>query len=180
MDRPNLMLTPNAVYLISRLLASTPDVQGQVRRNGYRLLRKARRVTHNWMREIVLKLQDAIDDDQTSELQRRACDMAATCRATFDVEDGTHLDVLQQMLPLQSNVPSSFTIILRLTSATHFRTFRNCSIEITDSLISWKCRSLNSFETTNADWIPLSHQFGPHTVREIEAGDNWMVPIHDG
>jgi len=46
------------------------------------------------MREIVLKLQDAIDNDQTSELQRRACDMAATCRATFDVEDGTHLEAL--------------------------------------------------------------------------------------
>jgi hypothetical protein len=46
------------------------------------------------MREIVLKLQDAVDDDQASELQRRACDMAATCRATFDVEDGIHLDAL--------------------------------------------------------------------------------------
>jgi hypothetical protein len=92
MDHPNLTLTPNAVYLISRLLASSSD--GQVRRNGYRLLRKARRVTHNWMREIVLKLQDAIDDDQTSELQRRACDIAVTCRATFDIEDGTHLDAL--------------------------------------------------------------------------------------
>ena len=43
---------------------------------------------------MVLKLQDADDDDQASELQRRACDMAATCRATFDVEDGTHLDAL--------------------------------------------------------------------------------------
>ena len=46
------------------------------------------------MHEIVLKLQDDVDDDQASELQRRACDMAATCRATFDVEDGTHLDAL--------------------------------------------------------------------------------------
>ena len=46
------------------------------------------------MREIVLKLQDNMDDDQANELQRRACDMAATCRATFDVEDGTHLRAL--------------------------------------------------------------------------------------
>ena len=39
------------------------------------------------MREIVLKLQDVNDNSQASELQRRACDMAATCRATFDAED---------------------------------------------------------------------------------------------
>jgi len=86
----SLTLMLNAVHLISRLLASSPDVQGEVRCNGYRLLRKARRVTHNWMRKIV----DAVDDDQTSELQRRACDLAASCRATFDVEDGIHLDAL--------------------------------------------------------------------------------------
>jgi len=41
------------------------------------------------MREILLKLQDAVDDKQASELQRLARDMAATCRATFDV-DGIH------------------------------------------------------------------------------------------
>jgi hypothetical protein len=46
------------------------------------------------MHEIVRKLQDAVDDDEASELQRRACDMAATCRATFDVDAGTHLDAL--------------------------------------------------------------------------------------
>ena len=66
----------------------------QVQENGYQLLRKARMVTHNWMREIVQKLQDTVDDDDASELQRRACDMAATCRATFDVDAGAHLDAL--------------------------------------------------------------------------------------
>ena len=45
------------------------------------------------MREIVHNLQDAVDDE-ASELQRRACEMAATCRATFDVDTGTHLDAL--------------------------------------------------------------------------------------
>ncbi|KIM46712.1 hypothetical protein M413DRAFT_23079 [Hebeloma cylindrosporum] len=79
------------IYLASRLLASTLD--WQVRENAYRLLGKARNMTHNWMLEIVNKLQDAVDDDQASELQRRACDMAATCRATFDV-DPAHLNAL--------------------------------------------------------------------------------------
>jgi hypothetical protein len=46
------------------------------------------------MREIVEKLQDAIDDNEISELQRRACEIAATCRATFDVDPGIHLDAL--------------------------------------------------------------------------------------
>ncbi|KAF8970976.1 hypothetical protein BDZ97DRAFT_1901937 [Flammula alnicola] len=82
------------IYLTSRLLASTADAQGQVRQSGYALLRKARSVTHKWMREIVHKLQDAVSDDEANELQRRACEMAATCRATFDVDTGTHLDAL--------------------------------------------------------------------------------------
>ena len=46
------------------------------------------------MREISHKLQDAVDNDEISELQRRACEMAATCRATFDVDPGIHLDAL--------------------------------------------------------------------------------------
>jgi hypothetical protein len=46
------------------------------------------------MHEIVQKLQGTVDDDEASELQRRACDVAATCRATFDVDPGDHLDAL--------------------------------------------------------------------------------------
>jgi hypothetical protein len=46
------------------------------------------------MREIAQKLQDAVDDNESSELQKRACEMAAICRATFDVDPGIHLDAL--------------------------------------------------------------------------------------
>lgn len=46
------------------------------------------------MRQIVQNLQKAIDDEQASELQRQACEMAATCRATFDVDVGIHLNAL--------------------------------------------------------------------------------------
>lgn len=80
------------VYLTSRLLASSVDVQ--VQHSGYTLLRKAREITHNWMREIVYKLQNAVDDHESKELQRQACEMAAICRATFDVDPGIHLDAL--------------------------------------------------------------------------------------
>jgi hypothetical protein len=48
------------------------------------------------MREIVHKLQLAVDDNEISELQRRACEIAAICRATFDVDPGIHLDALLQ------------------------------------------------------------------------------------
>jgi hypothetical protein len=47
------------------------------------------------MREIAQKLHDDnVDDNEIGELQRRACEIAATCRATFDVDPGTHLDAL--------------------------------------------------------------------------------------
>ena len=62
--------------------------------SAYALLRKARSVTYKWMREIVYNLQNTIDDDDCKELQIRACEMAATCRATFDVDPGVHLDAL--------------------------------------------------------------------------------------
>jgi len=41
------------------------------------------------MRQIAHKLRDAVNDNEIRELQRRACEMAATCRATFDVDPGT-------------------------------------------------------------------------------------------
>jgi hypothetical protein len=65
---------------------STADDQLQVREAGYALLRKAREVTHRWTREILSRLQKAVGDDEVDALQRRACEMAATCRSTFDVE----------------------------------------------------------------------------------------------
>jgi len=46
------------------------------------------------MGQIVQKLQTAVEDTEIRELQRRACEIAATCRATFDVDPGTHLDNL--------------------------------------------------------------------------------------
>lgn len=46
------------------------------------------------MREIIDKLQSAEDDEEANELQRRTCEIAATCRATFDVDSPPHLDYL--------------------------------------------------------------------------------------
>lgn len=83
----------NLVYLISRLLASTPDHQTEVRQNCYELLLEARRITHGWMLTILKRLASAIIDTD-NELHRQACEMGATCRATFDVDPDIHLDTL--------------------------------------------------------------------------------------
>ena len=75
-----------------RFLAATPDLPCPP---AYEVLQKARRVTYRWTHEIVSKLQDTtIDDKAADRLRIRACEMAATCRATFDVDPGTHLDCL--------------------------------------------------------------------------------------
>jgi len=65
-----------------------------VRQGGYELLRRARDVTYEWMRQIASRRKNAVNDNEIWELQRQACEMAATCRATFDVDPGTHLEAL--------------------------------------------------------------------------------------
>lgn len=50
------------------------------------------------MREMIDKLQSAEGDEETNELQRHICEMAATCRATFDVDSSPHLDCLLDYL----------------------------------------------------------------------------------
>lgn len=82
------------MYLISRLLASTNTSCSVLCQTAYSLLRRARTITHKWMREIIQKQQNATDDDEASELQRHACEIAATCRATFDVDIGPHMEAL--------------------------------------------------------------------------------------
>lgn len=92
-----MLITIILVYLVSRLLVSASDAKSLVQHSAYLLLRKARQVTHRWTCDIAQKLQkaaDAADEKEVSELRRRVCEMAATCRATFDVDPGTHLDAL--------------------------------------------------------------------------------------
>lgn len=87
-----------AVYLTSRLLASATNPQ--VIKNGYALLRRTRAITHEWMRQILYKLQTTIDNEKAiGELQRRACEIAAICRATFDVDAEKHLCALLSSTP---------------------------------------------------------------------------------
>ncbi|KAF9474197.1 hypothetical protein BDN70DRAFT_334295 [Pholiota conissans] len=81
------------IYLVCRLLASATDTR--VHEMSFRLLRKARTVTHRWTREILCKIQDIVDDDkQIRTLQIRACEAAVTCKATYDLDSEPHLRAL--------------------------------------------------------------------------------------
>ena len=63
--------------------------------NGYALLRRTRDITHGWMRQVLPKLQTITgNEDAVGELQQRACEMAAICRATYDVDAGDHRSAL--------------------------------------------------------------------------------------
>ncbi|KAF8962069.1 hypothetical protein BDZ97DRAFT_1759482 [Flammula alnicola] len=128
------------------------NAQLQVRKNGYALLRKAREVTYKWMHEIVDKLQDAVDDDELSELQRRACEMAATCRATFDVDAGTHLDAL-----LSSEFSADVAILIE------------CAIMIHDNTPPHLGRTFPDFQKLLHRDRRLSHFLEPFLSKLIHA-----------
>ena len=79
------------IMLATRLLASAFD--RAVTERVYTLLRKARNVTFQWMHQLAGKLQGSEDDNEVLNFQRRVCEMAATCRGTYDV-DPIHLSHL--------------------------------------------------------------------------------------
>ncbi|KAF7971941.1 hypothetical protein HWV62_19393 [Athelia sp. TMB] len=74
--------------LTSRLLASTNDPEAIDQ--AYVLMRRARSVAIDWMYQLVDRLKEAEDDDRVQDLQCRMCEVASTCRSTYDV-DPMHL-----------------------------------------------------------------------------------------
>ncbi|KAI0920155.1 hypothetical protein AcV5_009969 [Taiwanofungus camphoratus] len=80
-----------AVMLTTRLLAST--VAQDVRRGAFKVLREARMITVGWTRELASKLQGSGNQPDANDLRMRLCEMAATCRSTYDVDptDLAHL-----------------------------------------------------------------------------------------
>jgi hypothetical protein len=77
--------------ITSRLLVSAGN--SDVLLQAYALMRKAREVAFEWTRQLVQKLQSCETDDLVHQFQRRVCEMAATCRGTYDV-DPCHLSHL--------------------------------------------------------------------------------------
>ncbi|KAI0066738.1 hypothetical protein BV25DRAFT_1972593 [Artomyces pyxidatus] len=76
------------VFLASRLLASTDN--SDVNQAAYKLLRRARGKTFQWVRNLAAKLQASTEETAVADYQRLVCDMAATCISSYDV-DPLHL-----------------------------------------------------------------------------------------
>lgn len=72
------------IALTSRLLATTDS--SEVKAVAYDLLRSARITTFGWLNILCTKMQNTDDENTVREFQLRICEMAATCRGTFDVE----------------------------------------------------------------------------------------------
>ena len=72
------------VRLTARLLSLTIDTE--VKRKAIDLLRRARSITLDWTRQVVELAGKQIDQDSLRTLRSRILMLAATCRATFDVD----------------------------------------------------------------------------------------------
>ncbi|KAG8689701.1 hypothetical protein FRC11_001144 [Ceratobasidium sp. 423] len=79
----NTVLT--IVTLVNRLLASSPPIE--VTQPACDFLREARAVADEWLGKLEAKLQKASRED-IIDYQYRVCEVAAICRATYDVEPG--------------------------------------------------------------------------------------------
>ncbi|KAI0318912.1 hypothetical protein OF83DRAFT_1113237 [Amylostereum chailletii] len=71
------------VHVTTRLLASAID--GQVKEAAHQLLEDVRAVTYQFIRELVAKTHDLVDEHQLAEVRNRICETAATFCSTFDV-----------------------------------------------------------------------------------------------
>ncbi|CAE6459581.1 unnamed protein product [Rhizoctonia solani] len=71
------------VMLVTRLLASSPT--HNTTQLALDFLRSARAVTHKWLDQLKFKLKSATGEQDVVDYQRRVCEMAAICRATYDI-----------------------------------------------------------------------------------------------
>ncbi|KAF8260954.1 hypothetical protein EI94DRAFT_1811014 [Lactarius quietus] len=69
--------------IISRLLSATCN--HNICQRAYALLRKVRRVTHKWISELSLNLENTEDEKLCANLRQRLGILAATCLSTHDV-----------------------------------------------------------------------------------------------
>lgn len=127
------------IVITGRLLAATID--SSVVDRAYSLLRKVRNVTFRWTRELSTKLQQSVDESKICEFQYRICEMAATCRETYDVDPyripfllDSPEDVailVECAIHVHDNTPSSL-----VDTATHFARLLDRDRRLSQSLES--------------------------------------------
>ncbi|CAE6491982.1 unnamed protein product [Rhizoctonia solani] len=95
------------VMLVSRLLAALPP--GDVVQEACNFLRDSREVAQRWLNDLETKLKAACREDVIS-FQYRVCEMAAICRATYDVEP----HVMQKLLSRPDDYATLVECAIRL------------------------------------------------------------------
>ncbi|KAK7442560.1 hypothetical protein VKT23_016158 [Stygiomarasmius scandens] len=87
------LTTARSIIALCCRLLETPEVP-EVNQRLYAVLRDARRMAFGWMNRILFEEQpNDTKADQILERQRTICEMAFTCRGTYDV-DSSHLQHL--------------------------------------------------------------------------------------
>ena len=71
--------------IASRLLSMSPSVE--VRDRCHDFLKRARKVSILWMRDVASLIQDEQEESQIRELDLRLLELALTCHETFNVDD---------------------------------------------------------------------------------------------
>ena len=101
------------ILLLARVLQFATEES--VIRHAYKVLRRGRKVAWDWMQTICESLDAAESETVINDLQRRICALAATCRATFDV-DPPHLG---HLLSSESDLKELVCCLIRVHDNTN-------------------------------------------------------------
>ncbi|KAG9127629.1 hypothetical protein FRC07_011512 [Ceratobasidium sp. 392] len=142
------------VTLVARLLASTADAT--THQAAYQFLREARKVAFKWLEELLVKLQKADVKSQVFDYQRQVCEMAATCRSTYNI-DTIHLP------KLLANVNGWHTLVF-------------CSITLYDNQIFELDNATSNLNVLICGDRRLAHQVTPVIIKFLSR----MPRILDG
>ncbi|KAG8732989.1 hypothetical protein FRC11_009494 [Ceratobasidium sp. 423] len=175
------------VALVNRLIASIPPAE--VINAACDFLREARIVAHQWLGELLVKLQSAIQEDDVIAYQHRVCEMAAICCTTYDIEP-LHIDILlstpndytalikasiclyDNQPPDLQNAPSSLQIILHRA--------RRFAHKIAPHMLSAVRRGEDILSTPLSNLWPDYRQ-GPAGWRLLEPPNNrWVTTTTTG
>lgn len=127
------------------MLATTNH--GEVIDEAYIALREARAVALAWMHELVDKLQASHEEDQVAQYQIRVCEMAATCRATYDVDP--------QYISQICSTPDDIA------------TFIECAIMVHNNTPANFDTASNELRRLIARDRRLAHRMEPHLARSV-------------
>ncbi|KAG8923741.1 hypothetical protein FRC02_010929 [Tulasnella sp. 418] len=83
-NRHNIIGMQVITTLVSRLLVSTTD--NEVTQGCFKLMQNVREATYEWLKETLVKLRDIEDENRLQECKMQVCEIAMTCRGTYDVD----------------------------------------------------------------------------------------------